>query len=143
LLQSVRGRPISQSGETRDQNLAQQVVDVYSTNVAVVDALARKWNFVYRFYWQPSVFSKKVLSASEKEFVTSEQPEARRFFELVDSTVRNSRELAENPAFRNISDVFDNLDQTMFTDRIHTSEGGNKVIASSIFADLEKEMAKK
>jgi len=143
LLQSIRGKPIPQFEEPNAQSLAQQVVDVYSTNVAVVDALARKWNFVYRFCWQPSVFSKKLLSASEKEFVTSERPEARRFFELVDSAVRKSRELSENPAFRNISDAFDTFDQTMFTDRIHTSESGNKVIATRIFADLEKEMVKK
>ena len=114
-------------------DVADGVVRHYEANVALVEILAKSFGFRPLFFWQPTVFTKPAL-------VTVEREEARKyawaepFMGEVYSRIKNSPQLESDPAFRNLSTIFDSTEGLVFIDYCHTTEAANARIASEMAA---------
>lgn len=116
----------SQVGKT-DLALANEVVDVYSANMRIVESLAKSYGFSVVFCWQPVIYDKRELSNWEQQQLNL-YTEAR-FFKQVGQVV-NQRALSRiHPGFHNLANAFDDATETVFIDTFHISEGGNERIA--------------
>lgn len=123
------------NGPARDTRaLVADLVNVYLANMDAVAGLAARRDFRYRFYWQPSLFTKPVKSGSEEER-ESGMAGIRDFFRVVNAELQSAGALARHPDFRDVSDLFGSHAGTVFTDWVHTTEHGNAMIARRIFED--------
>ncbi len=83
------------------------------------------------FFWQPNVFTKPVLVPVELE-------EARKFawaepfMHEVYGYAKASPQLRADPAFRDLSTIFDDTEGLVFIDYCHTTENANARIASAM-----------
>ncbi len=128
-----------------DPTLAAATVDTYFANVRLVNMLAREYGFRAVFYWQPTIYSKKVLSPDEERWrlIGSRMPrrgggtplfadEYRAFNEAFRKKLQSSR--IEN--VHDLSVTFENDPRTIFIDRFHISEPGNEKVAEAMIATL-------
>ena len=137
LYRAVRGLVSSRQGkatEKSDAQLANAVLDVYSSNMQIVQALAQEYGFAATFYWQPVVYTKKTLSAWEKQEL-DRYGEAR-FFKHVYQDA--NQKLGTNGCgnFHDLSSAFSDEAGTVFIDAFHTSEAGNDQVADLIVQTL-------
>ncbi|MGH7753063.1 MAG: SGNH/GDSL hydrolase family protein, partial [Gemmatimonadales bacterium] len=116
------------------QALVAGLVNVYLANLDAVAGLAARRNFRYRFYWQPSLFTKRVKSGSEEEREAT-MTGIRDAFGVVNAGLQAAGALARHPDIRDVSDLFGSHAGTVFTDWVHTTEHGNAMIARRIFED--------
>jgi lysophospholipase L1-like esterase len=114
-------------------DVAAGVVRLYEANVIVVQALAKSYGFRPLFLWQPTVFTKPARVAVEEE-EAQKFAWAEPFLNDVYDRVRASAPLNANPAFRNLSAVFDDTNGLVFIDYCHTTESANARIASEMAA---------
>jgi lysophospholipase L1-like esterase len=111
------------------------VVHHYEANIALVEALAKSFGFRPLFFWQPTVFTKPVL-------VPSERDEARRFtwaepfMNEVYGLIKSSPKLNTDPAFHDLSTIFDHTESLVFIDYCHTTETANAQIAGAMVAKV-------
>jgi len=123
--------------------VASGVVDVYLGNVRIVEALARAYGFRAVFFWQPTIYSKKVLSRAEDRWrrVGSERgarsgrpfSEEYRFFYDAFRQRLNAKPIE---SVRDLSGIFEREAGTIFLDRFHVSEMGNEKIADAMVETL-------
>jgi lysophospholipase L1-like esterase len=117
--------------------LSDTVVEKYTSNYAIVDALAQKYGFKFLFFWQP------VISIGDKP-LTSEEQEMRRtmalrdpeslVIELFEAVYRRVQQVAkqyENLYY--IAEIFDSLDSEIWIDATHVTPVGNRLIAEKMF----------
>jgi hypothetical protein len=129
------------SNESRDR-LAGDVVTRYAANVQVVERLGRTYGFRPVFFWQPTIFTKPALVPVERE-------EAQRYawtepmFRAVYERIRSSTELNQNPAFHDLSGIFDGADGLTFIDYCHTTESANARIAGAMADHTSKELSRR
>ncbi len=130
-----------------DGTLAGQVVDVYLWNAKFVDMMAQRLGFRTVYFWQPTVFTKKQLSREERQWV--EQP-GRKFWvngqpgpvlDKVYGAFRKKTAGINN--IRDLSDVFDDVNGTIFIDEWHITEAGNERIAEVMTPALLRQVARK
>ena len=127
---STRGSTASPS-----EALEQEVAQIYETNVRIVDTLARTFGFRALFYWQPAIFTKKVLTPYEaKEAAKCDYAKA--FYLGVNKRVRAADRLRREHAFRDLSTVFDAAKDPYYIDFCHITEKGNDIIAREIAKDV-------
>jgi hypothetical protein len=113
------------------RRLADNVAERYVANVAMVKALARGYGFRSFFFWQPTIFTKAELADVERE-------EAVRYawtepaFRAVYEQVRMSPKLKTDPAFRDLSGIFGDMQKLVFIDYCHTTESANARIAEQM-----------
>jgi lysophospholipase L1-like esterase len=145
--QMVRRRLDGESASTQTAPAGFKVPDVaagvvrhYEANIALVQALGKSFGFRALFFWQPTVFTKRALVAVEVE-------EARKFawaepfVNQVYGWMRTSSPLKTNPAFRDLSTIFDDTEGLVFIDYCHTTETANARIASVMAARVLEAMA--
>jgi lysophospholipase L1-like esterase len=118
--------------------LADQVVSVYRTNQDLVRALATRYGFEVRFYWQPHLsYDKKPVCEAEKAM---DNPQARwprmfrRFIRQVEPRLAEIR----SDDFRDLSRVFADRTEQIFTDPVHVTPDGNRLVATAMVEDLER-----
>lgn len=116
--------------ERADSQLANAVIDVYWSNVQIVESLAQKFGFAVVFYWQPDIYSKKTLSAWEKRQL--DRYHEARFFQQVNQISKQGLSTHAGDDFHDLSDTFVDVPTTVFIDAFHTSEAGNDKIADLI-----------
>lgn len=130
--------------EEQLQQLAEQVAQVYRTNQETVRALGRRYQFETRFYWQPhSAYGKKPLNEAEEAIIAQRTPNPqwlrsfRRFASLVHAAV------TEMPSedSRDLSNVFAEQTQQIYTDPSHVTPEGNRLIAEAMVEDLARNCA--
>ncbi len=113
--------------------LAPDVASRYAANIKIVETLSRGYGFRPLFFWQPIVFTKRALVPVERE-------EALRYawaepmFRAVYGTIQTSIELKSEPAFHDLSGIFDGTKGLVFIDYCHTTESANAQIAA-VMAD--------
>lgn len=107
-----------------------QTAKIYLENLRIVQALAKEYGFHPLFYWQPAIFTKKNLSQEEKEKITKDETLGRQYLEV-------TQWIASAPNIKNLSDIFDDSPQTIFTDWAHVSEDANRIIAQKMAGDME------
>ncbi len=109
--------------------LAGDVAGRYIANIRIVESLGRGYGFRPLFFWQPIVFTKPAL-------VPVERDEAERYtwtepmFRAVYTRIQASPELKTNPAFHDLSGIFDDTEGLVFIDYCHTTEAANARIAA-------------
>jgi lysophospholipase L1-like esterase len=118
------------------QTLARDVVATYASNVEIIKAIAGQYRFKYLFYWQPTIFQKVHLTPYEQ----GERVKMRGVEALVNATydaVRNSG-LADRPenTFHDLSQVFADMQQPLYTDWCHLGEIGNEIIGKRMADDV-------
>lgn len=136
------------SGATRrflDPALATSVVDVYLENVRIVKALAREYGFRAVFFWQPTIYSKNVLSAEEQRWrLTGSRrrggPLFAEEYRAFNDAFRQRMQSSKTEGVYDLSGVFENDPRTIFLDRFHISEAGNEKVAGAV-ARIVQEIA--
>jgi hypothetical protein len=115
--------------------LADEVVEGYLANRALVEALGKSYGFQSLFVWQPVIFSKpRRVPFEEEESVKLGWSSA--LFALVHDRLRAERSLVDDRAFLDLTPLFDDTDELVFLDFCHTTEAANATIARAIVAKL-------
>ncbi len=111
------------------EELAEEVIDAYSHNIRMIHALEKEYGFKAYFFWQPCLYTKKHLSETE-ENLSEQQLEIAQLYNL---EVNHSHlKLNADTSFKDISNIFDDYNETMFIDWCHLGENGNEIVANKI-----------
>lgn len=114
--------------------LANDVLDIYSTNLRVVESLSKTYSFIVVYFWQPTIYNKKNLSAWEKGQL-NRYGEAQ-FFQQSDQLLKQRNFTAAYPNFHELTSVFGDDPNTVYIDLFHISEAGNDQVAEQIMQTL-------
>jgi len=115
--------------------LARDASAIYWGNMKVVAALGKQYGFRSFFYWQPTTFEKKRLTALEAVDRDKWQDFGRLLLQ-VSEAVRRQPGAVEGATFRDLSGIFADVPEPIYIDFVHTSEHGNDRIAHQIAADV-------
>jgi lysophospholipase L1-like esterase len=118
---------------SRGSELEQSVVDIYLSNVNIVQSLSKVYAFDALFYWQPTVFAKAELSTYEED-VQAARLELKPFFASVHSVVQSSASKVEH--FHDLSTLFADRLPPTYVDWCHLGEQGNQVVAERVTKDI-------
>jgi len=133
--EATKGRSTGALPSSLSLTLVEDVVRVYRTNVRFIEALSRSYDFQAEFFLQPAVFTKQRLTTYERarlDEVAGTIPDYSRVYQAL----RSDPDLAGNPHFHEISDVFGQDARPHFIDPWHLSEEGNAVIAARMLASV-------
>ena len=142
---SVAGA-LGQSGSGRavrtratDPALVDATVDVYFANVRLVNALAREFGFRAVFFWQPTMYSKKVLSPDEDRWRRRGEQQTgggtRVFadqYRAFDAAFKHRLNTTPVDNVHDLSGIFERDPRTIFIDRFHSTETGNETVAGAV-----------
>lgn len=124
--------------EEQLEELAQQVAGVYRTNQDLVRAWGRRYGFEPHFYWQPHLhYDRKPHSEAERAMHNPEMQWPRiflRFLRLVEPKIAEG----QPEDFRDLSQVFADQQQQIYTDPVHVTPEGSRLVAAAIVDDLEQ-----
>ena len=122
-------------GPPNDQ-LARAVVNVYLRNVSIVEGLAQRFGFRAVFFWQPTVFTKKQLSPWEQRVYQESERRlgAASFYGEVYEAFKERMKTSRVDNVHDLSGVFDDVRDTIFSDEFHVSEAGNEI--AEIIAEM-------
>lgn len=118
-----------------EDDLEQEVLQVYEANMKTVEGVAQVSGMTTRFYWQPVIFTKKRPTRHETQ-------EARRHAYLGDfhlgvyDRVRSMTQWPKDHPFRDLSATLDDVEGPCYLDYCHITEEGNDLIAREIVKDL-------
>jgi len=110
-------------------------VEVYKNNIGIVDKLSEIYGFETLYYWQPVIFTKPKLSLYEQK-EEKKYGYYKSFYLDTYSRVENDSMLNQHGRFRNISNIFENDSNPYFTDSVHITSNGNKVISDRMLGDI-------
>ncbi len=135
----IAGRPSDAVADADADSLAAGVISAYVANARVVESLAREYDFVPYYFWQPSLHtSRKPLTPFEafqrQQLELSEfQRSIRGVHELVPLAMPSRMAQVAPGRFFSIHDIFDGEANAVFVDQIgHTSELGAQIVAGAI-----------
>lgn len=134
-LASMYEKPVSDGGgqigrsEPSIPVLSETTIRAYLANIELVAVLAGEFHFETYFFWQPTIFSKAHLSSEEEKFKKS-CSNTEKLYRLVDSKVRLLED--EIATFRDLQNIFSEIEETVFIDCWHVEEAGNRMIADAI-----------
>jgi len=117
---------ISKNNFARISNdtLNNDTADVYGNNIKLIKSLENDYGFKSYFFWQPSIYTKQILSYAEMADILR--------FVAVDKDYNNVTKLINNYNVTNLAHVFNFESQTFYLDWCHISEDGNSVVAKKI-----------
>jgi len=120
-----------------NEPLINDMIDVYNSNIEVVNALADYYNFKYLFYWQPTIFQKKHLTEYE-ELHGQKSSSFHLFLKKTYDYLAQQSDFTEEGdlPFHNLSLVFSNVQKPLFVDYCHLGELGNEMIAEKMAMDV-------
>jgi len=113
------------------QLLAHDVVSTYAENTKFVKKLANAYDFKAWFYWQPTLYTRVNPTDFEREYQDSfKKGEYSNHYRATTMEIR-----LKNFAI-DLSESFDNREETIYIDFAHISELGNQIIAERMYAQL-------
>ncbi|PWT81672.1 MAG: hypothetical protein C5B57_10015 [Blastocatellia bacterium] len=115
-----------------DQNtLTSSVVKTYLGNYEIVDGLARKFGFDFRFFWPPYVrMGRKRLIPEELEIARRVDAPLDSLYQSVHRAVAASA--SKHPHLLDITGVFDDYPDLVWLDDMHVTPTGNQILAAKI-----------
>lgn len=128
-------------------SLAEQIVELYLSNITTASVLGEGYGFRVAAVWQPSVwYGAKPLSSHEQDIYNSGIYLAgscgdSAFFDLYEPAYRLFESKMENSDnLLSFADVFSSEDETVYTDfsGVHLTGSGNRRIAESLFVQIER-----
>jgi hypothetical protein len=120
-----------------DTALVKGVVDAYLATIANTRAVALAANIRPVFIWQPSVFSKHMLSTEERAIVANSELRHQQL------QLKSTQLLKSRVRQQGLSDVFvldtlfDSYPESLYFDFSHTTNTGNQILAEWIFRQIE------
>jgi len=118
--------------------LLQKVLRVYQRNVHMAEAMGQAYGFKTLFYWQPTIFNKKHLTAYEQEQRQSVEGLEPFCHAVYDLACQGPLAVKDDRSFHDLSGAFAEVDRPVCIDWCHLSEWGNAVIAEQMAADVAK-----
>jgi lysophospholipase L1-like esterase len=126
----------------RGDSLATDIVKNYVGFVKLSKSLENEYGFKVFNFMQPNIYSKKTLSEAEKNYFQQQQY-YENLYTLSYENVRKDSVFINDDTFIDISDAFDNTNQTIYFDFCHTGERGNQLVAGRMFTYLQPLLATK
>jgi hypothetical protein len=116
--------------------LSEEIVSKYLRGMDLIGSLSRIYGFRHIFVWQPVLYSKKYISPEESTYSKGWKNRVRKkLFEKVYGLIEKKR--IEH--FHDISNVFDEVKDTLYIDFWHVTEKGNEIAADRIYDIFKKE----
>jgi hypothetical protein len=107
---------------------------IYRRGVDVVSALADRYGFKANFFWQPTVFSKRLVDGEEFALsAVATDPDAWR------KATRTAR-AGLPPETVDLSTVWDRTDKPVMYDFVHSNELGARVAAEAIYRRIKPQL---
>jgi len=135
--QAKRNPALSENGiETVGAGRSSDEIDIYQSNIKIVSALAEKYGFKYIFYWQPTIFQKRSLTAYEQKELEL-RSDAMPFYQRAYGFMREKTpaiQAAYN--FINLGEMFSDTKEPMYIDYCHLGEVGNGRVTEKMFQDV-------
>lgn len=116
------------------ENIDGDTTSIYINDTKIIKALEKGYGFKSFFYWQPAVFTKSNLSDEEKKIFVYEG-----YADLYNNV---TNKLKPEDDVRDLSGLFNNKNNTIFTDFCHVTNEGNNIIAETIGKDIVKYLNK-
>jgi hypothetical protein len=115
--------------------LTASVVQTYQENYNLVDGLAQRYGFEFRFFWPP------YIATSKKPLVAEEQAIAHAVDPALDSLYQSVYRMIEAAAprysrFSDLTGIFDDYSGLIWIDDMHVTPLGNQMLASKIASVL-------
>lgn len=123
--------PLADRSGSEATQLAESVLQSYKGNLGIVNGLAATLGFKAWFFWQPTIFDKRQLSAFEQGEL-SKQAELRDLFTAASILIRTSQEQGAGPRFSDLSQIFVDEKAPVFIDWCHIGERGNQLVAAAM-----------
>ena len=117
------------------RHLAAGSVRDYLGTCEVVRALAKQYKFRALFVWQPVLPTKRSPSPAEREILKATRVLDIAFYREVYAAA--SSLVGQETACINLSNAFDDTDETYYVDWCHLSERGNRLIAARLYKDIK------
>ncbi len=119
--------------DKEEEYLAEQVVNKYMGNMAVVKALANSYGFKFLFYWQPTIFEKNGLSKYEQSvYAGQDEQDIKNFYKKTYSIMRKTDSLHGDTTFHDVSTIFSDVQESIYNDWFHVNERGNDRITQTM-----------
>jgi lysophospholipase L1-like esterase len=134
----LRGDVEGTETPARYRALADEIVATYAANVRTVAALAREWDFEALFYWQPTSFTRRALTAYERRATGWQLSRHRDLQLMTNRSLRTNEALAAIPVFHDVSALLDDVAEPMFIDFCHLGERANGLVAARIAVDVAR-----
>lgn len=125
------------SAPASDENLqaAKNAVSIQARAASLARSVASGVGADASFFWQPSVFTKKLLTA-EAAYLRLGSYEPERW----DPAIREARSMLERTPFVDLGDALDGATQPVLWDFVHTNEIGARLSAEAIYSHLHKRL---
>lgn len=116
------------------EKLAQDVVNVYFSNINLINQLGNAEQFHPLFYWQPLLFSKRVKLPTEKAW--PEKTAGADFYSKIIDRIDHSSSLNATKHFHNLSHVLDHSTEHLYMNVCNLTKSGNERIAQLMAGDI-------
>jgi hypothetical protein len=116
---------------------AESIAARWFANVELVNALGEAYGVEVLFVWQPAIMFKSPQTSTEQAIITRWENERAGLFELymdVDAIIRQRVQEYDNIVL--LSDLFIEVDETIFHDLVHITEIGNGMVAEAILPQV-------
>lgn len=139
LINSDQARRILNNEKKVDRSIDPQLINdtanIFLNNSRIIKSLEKEYNFKSFIYWQPTIYTKNILSEDEKNKIGITQ-------ELRDLFIQTSNKVVKSRDVHDITDVFNDYNSTIFIDWCHMAENGNEIIAKKMSTDIQNYLTK-
>jgi len=114
---------------------AREIVDIYEGDLRILKALSEEFDFEYRVFWQPVLLTgNKRLTREEQIIYDSQSSFLLQLYKECELLTKALEQEYDN--FYCITDVFNDVPQTVYQDYCHLNALGDSLIAVRILCDL-------
>ena len=119
-------RPSPRRHPSRSRRRCGNAISIQACAATVATALAESVGAEVAFFWQPTVFTKKLLPDEEK-YLSLDTYEPARW----DPAIKDARELLKTTPFVDVGDALDAATTPVLWDFVHTNEEGARLSAAA------------
>lgn len=139
ILHSKKTMGIFGSENQLDRNINPQLINetanIYLNNIRMIKSFEKEYDFKSFFYWQPTIYTKSIRTEAEKNISDNSN-------QLADMFIQTSKEAVKSKDVRDLTQIFNNINSTIYFDWCHISEKGNGIIAKDMAEDVQKYLNK-
>ena len=118
-----------------EQDAAKNAISIQSRAATLATAVADSVGAQATFFWQPTVFTKKLLP-DEERYLTLDTYEPARW----NPAVAEARSLLESTPFVDLGDALDSATSPVLWDFVHTNEEGARLSAVALYSHLRAQL---
>jgi lysophospholipase L1-like esterase len=118
-----------------EHDAAQNAISIQSRAATLAAAVAESVGAQASFFWQPTVFTKRLLP-DEERYLSLDTYEPARW----DPAVKEARSLLKSTPFVDVGDALDLATSPVFWDFVHTNEEGARLSAVALYSNLHAQL---